>query len=450
MKNLLKKYIENKKIAILGFGREGKSTLKLCMEIGGYKSIDVLDLNEVTQELDPKITVICGPGYQDSLNFYDIVIKSPGIVLKQNIKNYTCNITSQTEIFFEKYRQQIIGITGTKGKSTTTTLIHHILKASNYDTVLAGNIGIPAFDILDSITENSIIVFEMSSHMLEYMKVSPRIGALLNIHEEHLDHYGTMEKYVAAKKNIYKNQLVGDVCFVNKDIDVSSMADIITVSAEDKRANVYIRGNIIYIESKDKSFQYTIPVKQINLIGEHNMFDIGMAYAILKCVGISDEEFTKGLISYNPLPHRLQYIGTIDGVKYYDDSISTICDTTIQALKSVENVQTVLIGGMDRGIDYDELIEFLADNSVDNIVLMYDTGKRIFKEINELSDEVKYKFEGRLYLARDLEEAVDIAKIYTTEGNCCVLSPAAASYGYFKNFEERGNKYSELVKCTKN
>lgn len=450
MKNLLKKYIENKKIAILGFGREGKSTLKLCMEIGGYKSIDVLDLNEVTQELDPKITVVCGPGYQDSLNFYDIVIKSPGIVLKQNIKNYTCNITSQTEIFFEKYKRQIIGITGTKGKSTTTTLIHHILKTSKYDTVLAGNIGIPAFDILDSITENSIIVFEMSSHMLEYMKVSPKIGALLNIHEEHLDHYGTMEKYVAAKKNIYKNQLVGDVCFVNKDIDVSSMADIITVSAEDNRANVYIRGNIIYIESKDKSFQYTIPVKQINLIGEHNMFDIGMAYAILKCVGISDEEFTKGLISYNPLPHRLQYIGTIDGVKYYDDSISTICDTTIQALKSVENVQTVLIGGMDRGIDYDELIEFLADNSVSNIVLMYDTGKRIFNEINELPNEVKHKFESRLYLTQDLDEAVDIAKKYTTEGNCCVLSPAAASYGYFKNFEERGNKYTELVKCAKN
>lgn len=450
MKNLLKKYIENKKIAILGFGREGKSTLKLCMEIGGYKSIDVLDLNEVTQELDPKITVICGPGYQDSLNFYDIVIKSPGIVLKQNIKNYTCNITSQTEIFFEKYKRQIIGITGTKGKSTTTTLIHHILKTSKYDTVLAGNIGIPAFDILDSITENSIIVFEMSSHMLEYMKVSPKIGALLNIHEEHLDHYGTMEKYVAAKKNIYKNQLVGDVCFVNKDIDVSSMADIITVSAEDNRANVYIRGNIIYIESKDKSFQYTIPVKQINLIGEHNMFDIGMAYAILKYVGISDEEFTKGLISYNPLPHRLQYIGTIDGVKYYDDSISTICDTTIQALKSVENVQTVLIGGMDRGIDYDELIEFLADNSVSNIVLMYDTGKRIFNEINELPNEVKHKFESRLYLTQDLVEAVDIAKKYTPEGNCCVLSPAAASYGYFKNFEERGNKYTELVKCAKN
>ena len=450
MKNLLKKYIENKKIAILGFGREGKSTLKLCMEIGGYKSIDVLDLNEVTQELDSKITVICGPDYQDNLDFYDIVIKSPGIVLKQNIKNYTCNITSQTEIFFEKYKRQIIGITGTKGKSTTTTLIHHILKTSKYDTVLAGNIGIPAFDILDSITDNSIIVFEMSSHMLEYMKVSPKIGALLNIHEEHLDHYGTMEKYVAAKKNIYKNQLVGDVCFVNKDIHVSSMADIITVSAEDKRANVYIRGNIIYIESKDKSFQYTIPVKQINLIGEHNMFDIGMAYAILKCVGISDEEFTKGLISYNPLPHRLQYIGTIDGVKYYDDSISTICDTTIQALKSVENVQTVLIGGMDRGIDYDELIEFLADNSVDNIVLMYDTGKRIFNEINELPNEVKHKFEGRLYLTQDLDEAVDIAKKYTTEGNCCVLSPAAASYGYFKNFEERGNKYTELVKCAKN
>lgn len=460
MKKLLKSYIENKNVAILGFGREGKSTLAKILQVGGYKKIYILDLNDIKRAVDEvieaskikpeieDIMVVCGEKYQDKLNDYDIVIKSPGIVLNSDISTYTTNITSQCEIFFERYKSQIIGITGTKGKSTTTTLIYHILESAGYEAVLGGNIGIPAFDIEETVTDKSIIVFEMSSHMLEYMKVSPHIGVLMNIHEEHLDHYGTMEKYIAAKKNIAANQSHEDICFINSHIEVKSNSEIINIYSDDISC---IEGQALGIHKEKIEFKYNgshycykIPADEIKLVGEHNYFDIAIAYGILKLLEVSDSDFEEGLKSYEPLPHRLQPVGNIDGVKYYDDSISTICDTTIKALESIKDVDTVLIGGMDRGIDYSELIQFLSNNTVRNIILMYKTGERILKEINNNYPEFKGK--DRLHQVKDLKEAVNLAKKVTRVGKSCILSPAAASYGYFKNFEERGEEFSRLIR----
>ena len=465
MKELLKSCINGKKVAVLGFGKEGKSTLKKLLQIGGFEKLDILDLNYIKREAVDEIltevnknipiTLICGENYQKNLNGYDIVIKSPGIVLDKNIDTYTCEITSQTEIFFEKYKKQIIGITGTKGKSTTTTLIYHILKNAGYDTVLAGNIGIPAFDIEEDIHENTTIVFEMSSHMLEYMKVSPHIGVLMNIYEEHLDHYGTMEKYIAAKKNIYLNQEREDICFINSQIEDESESKHIPVVSGDffEHAKTEDRDLLLILHShiefkyEDKIYKYDIPKDDIKLVGEHNYFDVAVAYGILKYIGMQDKDFESGLVSYNPLPHRLQPIGVINGVKYYDDSISTICDTTINALNSVGDAATVLIGGMDRGIDYSELIEYLSESTVENIILMYETGNRIYDEIkNRFPD---FKSIERIVRTSDLEEAVKVAVKVTKPGKSCVLSPAAASYGYFKNFEERGNRFSQLVNLYK-
>ena len=196
MLNTIRKVIDDKNVLILGFGREGQSSFRLICQAGGYKKLAISDLHEIvipTEYQDKEILRISGTDYQKSLNEYDVIFKSPGIVLNQDVSKLTGRLVSQTELFFERYKNQIIGITGTKGKSTTTTLLYHILKAAGKDAVLAGNIGIPAFDIWERIDENTIITFEMSSHQLEYMTVSPRLGVYLNVHEEHLDHYGTME-----------------------------------------------------------------------------------------------------------------------------------------------------------------------------------------------------------------------------------------------------------------
>ena len=189
--------------------------------------------------------------------------------------------------------------------------------------------------------------------------------------------------------------------------------------------------------------KFCIPTDEIKLLGQHNYFDIGVAYGVCSILGMDDQVFARGLKTYEPLPHRLQYIGEREGVKYYDDSISTICDTTIQALKTLNDTDTVLIGGMDRGIDYGELIEYLSECEVPHIILMEATGKRIYQEIYKYYPEFKNR--ARLILAEHLEDGVKRARQITRPGTSCVLSPAAASYGIFRNFEERGEIFSRLV-----
>lgn len=443
MLETMRNCIRNKKVLILGFGREGKSTYKLIEKAGGYERLAIADLNPITDTLAENVLIITGEDYQKSLNDYDVVFKSPGIVLEQEIGTYTCEIVSQTELFFRRFRNQIIGITGTKGKSTTTTLLYHVLKEAGVKCVLAGNIGIPAFDIAEEIQEDTVICFEMSSHQLEYMSVSPKCGVLMNIHEEHLDHYGTMEKYVAAKERIYRNQQAGDKLICNMEIlpkENTCKSQVISIGYEGSNADIQVEET--RIRYKNKAF--SIPVSEIKLIGIHNYYDIGVVYGLLQELGVSDEVFMEALKTYEPLPHRLQYVGTVDGIKYYDDSISTICDTTIQALTSLKDTDTVIIGGMDRGIEYQELISFLSEHEVPNIILMEATGKRIYREIKENYPD--FKAVERIQPVEHLEDAVELAKKVTRQGKSCVMSPAAASYGIFKNFEERGEVFVKLVR----
>lgn len=445
MEETIKKLISGKKIVILGYGREGKSTYQLLEKVGGYKELAVADLNSVEGQLPEYVHGIWGKGYQDCLDDYDIVFKSPGVVLEKDIKEYSSRILSQTEVFFSHYKNQIVGITGTKGKSTTTTLLYQVLKTAGKKAVLAGNIGIPAFDMIDSIEEDTIIVFEMSSHQLEYMTVSPHIGALLNIHEEHLDHYGTMEKYVAAKERIYRNMQREDILFCNVEnlpLSGDCKARVIPFPLKDGLNLVMEEKEKPYILYKGNSFE--IPIEEIHLVGGHNFLDIAVAYGIASLLGIKDEQFKEGLIAYEPLPHRLEKVGTYGDITFFDDSISTICDTTMKALTSIKDVNTVLIGGMDRGIHYKELIEFLSENPVAHIILMEATGKRIYEEIKK--EYKNFLNPERLYLVKDLKEAVELSKRITKKGTSCVLSPATASYGIFKNFEERGEQFKKYVK----
>lgn len=441
MLNILKNMIADKHILVLGFGREGRSTLQRLQEVGAYASVTIADQASVTPG-DSSIQVLSGPSYMDSLDDYDLVFKSPGIVLPKAPDDYRCQITSQMEVFFTAYREQIIGITGTKGKSTVTTLLYHILKESGQDTVLAGNIGIPAFDILEQISAKTWIICELSCHQLEYIHVSPHIAVLLNIHEEHLDHYGTMKNYIHAKQQIYLHQRPEDLLLCDLSSLPSSnycQARIYTVSDRFSTADVLLSGTRIRFESGE----FRIPAKEIRLLGHHNHIDIAFDYAICHMLGLSDEAFEAALRTYEPLPHRLSYIGEQNHIRYYDDSISTIGEATIQALKSVPNVGSVLIGGMDRGIEYDDLISWLSEDPVPHIILMEATGRRIYQEIRDRYPD--FRSPERLILVEHLQEAVAAAQTLTAPGAACVLSPAAASYGIFRNFEERGDVFRDLI-----
>lgn len=439
-------WIKGKRILLLGYGREGQSTWNVLRRLGTYEVLDIADLKAPAAVPEDGTVWHTGPDYQKCMDDYDVVFKSPGIVLERPENEYRCSILSQTEVFFQCFRDQIIGITGTKGKSTVTTLLYHLLKQAGMDALLVGNIGIPALDHMEEVKPDTRIVFELSCHQLEYMTVSPHIGILVNIHEEHLDHYGTMEKYVEAKHHIFKNQGPDDILICNVQClpeEGTCPSGLIRAGMDGsgKELDVVQEQDGTWVHFRGKSF--CIPTDEIKLLGQHNYFDIGVAYGVCSILGMDDQVFARGLKTYEPLPHRLQYIGEREGVKYYDDSISTICDTTIQALKTLKDTDTVLIGGMDRGIDYRELIEYLSDCQVPHIILMEATGKRIYQEIHKYYPEFKNR--ARLILAEHLEDGVKRARQITRPGTSCVLSPAAASYGIFRNFEERGETFSRLV-----
>lgn len=435
-------FIGDKKILILGFGREGQSTYDFIRRYFPDMEIGISD----KRKLDPgslrNAVLYSDSSYQEDLDKYDIIMKSPGIVLDRPDEMLMRKLTSQAELFLKYYSRQTIGITGTKGKSTTSSLLRHILVHAGRDALLAGNVGLPVFEILEQIRPETRIIFELSSHQLEYIHYSPHIAVYLNLFEEHLDHYGTFEKYARAKENIYRYQKEGDVFIYNSEFVSPSpvpKTDLITVSNHQSGADACIKsGSIFYRENVIQ-----VDAEDTNLKGEHNLYNIGVSYVAAKLCGISNEDFLNAVKTFEPLPHRLEFAGEWNGVKYYNDSISTICETAIQAVKSLKQVQTVILGGMDRGIDYRPLVVFLLASDIETIVLMPDTGYKI----RDLMDEMSYgrKHGKNIIMTSGLEQAVQSAANHTEKGRICLFSPAAASYGFFKNFEERGDRFKELL-----
>lgn len=432
--------LNNKKLLILGYGREGRSTYRFIRKHFPDMIVGIYDQNEIKESLQ-NVTIHYGSSFQDLLSDYDLIIKSPGIVFPGNDSRDLKKLTSQTDLFLEFNRDRTIGITGTKGKSTTSSLIYHVLKSTGHDALLVGNIGVPVFDVLELINEDTIIVYELSSHQLEYASISPHIAIHLNIYQEHLDHYGTFEKYAAAKENIYRYQHKGDLFVYNRsflDPGKKCKADTITITNTSGDADVVVKDDRICYHGQ----VLEIDEEELLLKGQHNVYNIGTAYCIAKQFGIEDKDFYEAVKTFQPLPHRMEYVGEVRGVKYFNDSISTCCETTIQAVNSIKNIDTVILGGMDRGIDYKPLVDFLLDSQVKNLILMPDTGLRIRELI--LTDE-KGDHGKNVFMVSDMEEAVQTAKQETVCGRTCLFSPAAASYGFFKSFEERGEAYKKYV-----
>ncbi len=446
MINDLIQYFKDKKILILGFGKEGQSTYNLIRKYLKEQKLYIADQKENFYEdfdvlkKDKNVTFICGENYLNSLDSYDIIMKAPGVsFVGIDTTNFFHKIKSQLELLLEFFNIYTIGVTGTKGKSTTSSLIYKILKDQNINSLLLGNIGTPVFDYIEKIKENMTIVLEMSSHQLEYMHLSPNIAILLNIYEEHLDHYESYEKYADAKCNIYKYQKNNDYFLYNSDNEMlkkivkNTNAITYKISLNNPNENdIYLSEDTVYLKGKpiyDKN-------EPRNLIGEYNLNNIMFALGVSEILKLDLNKTIKSISQFKTLEHRLEFVGKYNDILYYDNSIGTIPVATIEAVKTLKNVDTLIIGGMDRGIDYSEFIKYLNNCQIRNIICMPKTGHDIAKK---LKDEKKY-------IVETLEEAVSIAKKVTQKGKICLLSPAAASYGFFKNFKEKGNLYKKLVK----
>ena len=417
--------LSGKRILIAGFGREGKSTLRFLQQYMPEATVGIADKNETAfQDLDKeRYNLYFGDEYLKASSDYDVVIKTPGISVKDIDIDFS-KITSQTDLFLEAFHNQVIGITGTKGKSTTSTLIYHLIKESGNDAILAGNIGIPILDCVNDISERTIIVYELSAHQLQFINKSPHVGILLNVFEEHLDHFGTFEKYKDAKINVLRYMSEDDVAVVNNDLykAVSSQSSAVSVDFE------------------NYSFDdYNINWEDIPLLGEHNKMNIKAALCACKSYGLSIEDLIPHLYTFKSLEHRQEYVGIFKGVKFYNDSISTIPQATIAALKTIKNVNFLLLGGFDRGIDYEPLVTYLKENPLPYILI---TG-RAGQTIKDKLQTAEYK--GNILEYTDMESAFVMMKQYAKSGDVCLLSPAAASYDRYKNFEERGRVFKEFA-----
>ena len=436
--------LDGKKIAILGFGMEGKSTYKFIRKFSNC-TLYILDQKDYSNDeliKDDSNIVVISDNYLSNLDSYDIIIKAPGVVLKDiDVTSFKDKITSQLELLMEVNRKNIIGVTGTKGKSTTTTLIYEMFKNCGYDAHLLGNIGTPIFDDIDNFKDDSILVIEMSALQLEFVNVSPHVAILLNLFEEHLDHAGSVEHYYENKLNIFKYQDKLDTGIyaydndnVRKYIDNNIYKqDMVSVSLKDN-THMHIRDNYIYYKNKKL---YDITSKR-NLIGDANLENIMFSLAVAEVYYLPLDKVIDTINNFKPLAHRLELVGEYNGITYYDDAIATIPEACINAIKSLIKVDTLILGGMDRGINYDKFIEYLKTNSITNLICMPETG---YKIADSLMTSNK-----RIYKCETLEDAVSTAKKVTKKGYICLLSPAAASYNKYKNFIEKGNKFQELVK----
>lgn len=460
MKNLelLKEKIEGKKIIILGFGKEGVSSYRFIRKHFPKMTITIADANEnlFTDDIDDKhVKFIKGKLYDRNLNNYDLIFKSPGINFN-NIDYYIDNerITSQTDLFLEFFWQQTIGITGTKGKSTTSSLISHILEDTRKNTFLAGNIGTPFFDIIEKIDENSIVVAELSAHQLEFVHNSPKIAVLLNLYQEHLDHFNSFNNYQIAKLNIAKYQQEGDFLVYNGDdehipglVKGYKLDNEKCIFGTTVHTGYHVRCSnhiVKFMNDGEIVDEYDL-IEHKNLPGTHNYFNIMAAIAVCRKLGVEHEDILHSLLSFKGLPHRIEYVGTFNGIKFYNDSISTIPEATIAACRALRGVETLILGGFDRGIDYSPLVSFFKEEPIKNVVFTGEAGTRMRK----LFEDNGISFENILE-TDDFLAITDFAFEKTPDNGTVLLSPAAASYNQFKNFEERGNCFKSCIQQSYN
>ncbi len=424
---LIKHLGQHKSIAILGFGREGKSALHLLQKYLPKTKICIADAQQGTfeyLETNPLISIQSGKNYLNGIENYDLIIKSPGVQLDLNHKKlFGSKLSSLTALFMQFFHKQCIGITGTKGKSTTSSLIYHILHDAGRDSILAGNIGKPIFDCIELVAKNSIVVYELSAHQLELCRHSPHIAILLNLFEEHLDYFGSTKAYHDAKCNIYRFQDARDHLLLPEELknikNVPALQHIINANANAAPA---------------------FTSDELKLPGKHNFLNALFAAKAASLLHIDAKKITESIKSFSGLAHRLEYLGTYKGIKFYNDSISTVPEATIAALKALPDAHSLILGGFDRGINYQILADFLPKSRVKKIYYMGEAGKRMMQLFQcNLPETIS------VHWLETLDEIVQHIFSKSPEDALCLLSPAAASYDRYKNFEERGSDFQSMI-----
>ncbi|MCX6761158.1 MAG: Mur ligase family protein [Candidatus Nealsonbacteria bacterium] len=409
--------LKNKKILILGFGREGRDTFYFLRKLFPDKILAIGDKEKISGLKDKKMMVYSGNNYLKSLKDFDLIFKSPGIPIhlpeiERSFKEG--KITSQTKVFLENCPGKIIGVTGTKGKSTTSSLIYRILKNGGIKSYLIGNIEKPVLSYLLKAKKDDVFVCELSSHQLYNLEKSPHIAVFLNVYPEHLDYYKNLKEYSRAKANIAVHQGKNDFL-------------------------IYNSGNKIVREIAKKSEAKKIPIK-----GEYYDLDKKAAIEAAKIFKVPNNIILKTIKEFKNLPYRMELVGTFKGIDFYNDALATIPEATMGAIESLgDRVETIMLGGFERNIDFKNLAKKILKSKIKNVILFPTTGKKIWKDIVRSAGN---RGVPKHFFTDNMGDAVRLAFENTGKGKTCLLSTASSSFSIFRDYREKGDLFKKYAR----
>lgn len=490
-------------IVIFGFGKEGQASYHFLRQILPNKKITIADqqtLNQFSEKIQTKFSqdkfleLNLGQHHLNNLNQFSLIIKSPGIPGSlpaiQTALQAGSKLSSNTQLLFEIINSQpkpnlSIGITGTKGKSTTSSMIYHVLQTLGIDSVLIGNIGQAPLANLDQIKEKTLIILELSCHQLAELTYSPDIAVIQNITSEHLDYYPDTASYIMAKSSITKYQKINNFVIYNPNFsNAKKIADLSQGShlwhnlgqLENRKKQLYsnillyIKDNYLTLNStlidkinlntikcwkikqnneqkglkqnstSTKTEETIIDIAELPLLGKHNLYNIMPAVIIAKMLEANTAKIAQALRTFQPLPHRLELATKINGVNYINDSMATMPDAAVSALKAFKQPIILLAGGHERNQNFNELANTILTQKVKALILFPSTGERLKKMVLEQAERQQIHA-PECFLVESMADAMKIAKKIANSGDVVLLSPGSASFGVFKNYADRGEQF---------
>lgn len=453
-----KKDIRNKRVAVLGIGISNIPLIKYLINLGvdvtAFDKNTPENLKDAFQELEGlPVKYSVGSGYLSKLKGFDLIFRTPGMrpdlpEIAEAVAN-GAELTSEMEVFLDLCPAQVFAVTGSDGKTTTTTLIYKIMSAEGYNCWLGGNIGTPLLSKIDEVRESDKVILELSSFQLMTIKNSPSVAVITNISPNHLDVHKSLQEYIEAKKNIFLYQKSEDKLVLNFDNHITK-----AFSSEAKGKYIYfsrtaslergvvIKDNKIVVKDKEKEVDI-VDVNDILIPGVHNIENY-MAATAATIDYVKPETIAKVAATFKGVEHRIELVREINGVKFYNSSIDSSPSRTIAALSTFKNKVILIAGGKDKGIPYEPLGQVIAEK-VKVLLLIGATAPRIEEAYNNYVHQTDIESEVKIIHCNTYEEVVKKAYSEAVPGDCVILSPASTSFDMFKNFEQRGNVFKELV-----
>jgi len=426
-------------IAIAGYGLEGESSYRYFSNDPNNRIV-IVDEHQPKRALPDDVETVIGGDAFSHLEDFDVVIRTASLSPRKIVTNG--KIWSSTNEFFAKCPCQIIGVTGTKGKGTISSLIAAILKADGRKVWLVGNIGVPPLQFLDQIQSADIVVYELSSFQLWDLEKSPHIGVITMVEPEHLNIHNDFEDYVNAKANIRLHQGSSDICVYHPtNVASARIADMVDVGTKIRYGRPGVGAYI-----KDDWFYYSdeaiCEMAKLQLLGEHNKENACAAITVTKLIGVSNDKIIEGLSKFSGLEHRLEFVRELDGVKYYNDGFSSSTPATVAAIKAFTAPEIVILGGIDRGGDFSGIAQLIATRqNIKKVIVIGEIRDKLAKILRDVKPNVMIETTD----LKDMPSIVNLAKEQAVAGDIVLLSPGCASFDMFKDFCDRGCQFKEAV-----